>query len=168
MAVYGIAQHYLTDKFFWSPRITRINANQMAEIIHKTESYAIIGACFEVYNEKGCGFLEPVYQECLGIEFEYQRIPAIAKPLLALSYRGRILKQTYQPDYVCFEKIIIELKAVSALIDEHRAQLLNYLHATGFELGLLVNFGHYPGVEYERIAKTQRIQTKTNFSDVSL
>jgi len=80
----------------------------------------------------------------------------------------RILKQTYQPDYVCFEKIIVELKAVSALIDEHRAQLLNYLHATGFELGLLVNFGHYPGVEYERIAKTQRIQTKTNFSDVSL
>jgi GxxExxY protein len=116
----------------------------MPEIIHKKESYAIIGACFEVYNEKGCGFLEPVYQECLGIEFEYQRIPAIAKPSLAISYRSRILKQTYEPDYVCFEKIIVELKAVSALTDEHRAQLLNYLHATGFELGLLVNFGHYP------------------------
>ena len=66
----------------------------MTEIIYKSESYAIIGACFEVYNEKGCGFLEAVYQECLVIEFEYQRIPAIAKPLLALSYRGRILKQT--------------------------------------------------------------------------
>jgi hypothetical protein len=114
----------------------------MAEIIYKKESYAIIGACFEVYNEKGCGFLEPVYQECLGIEFEYQHIPAIAKTLLTLSYRGRILKQTYEPDYVCFGKIILELKAVSALTDEHRAQLLNYLHATGFELGLLVNFGH--------------------------
>src|SRR5438132_12902670 len=99
----------------------------MTEIIHKTESYAIIGACFEVYNEKGCGFLEPVYQECLGFEFEYQRIPAIAKPSLTLSYRGRILKQTYEADYVCFGKIIVELKAVSALIDEHRAQLLNYL-----------------------------------------
>jgi hypothetical protein len=72
----------------------------MTEIIYKKESYAIIGACFEVYNEKGCGFLEPVYQECLGIEFECQRIPAIAKPLLALSYR--------------FEKIIVELKAVAA------------------------------------------------------
>ena len=71
--------------------------------------------------------------------------------MLALSYRGWILKQTYEPDYVCFEKIIVELKAVSALIDEHRAQLLNYLHATGFELGLLVNFGHYPGLEYERL-----------------
>jgi GxxExxY protein len=131
--------------FFRRPRITRVDANQMTEIIYKSERYAIIGACFEVYNEKGCGFLEPVYQECLGIEFEFQRIPAIAKPSLTLSYRGRILTQTYQPDYVCFEKIIVELKAVSALADEHRGQLLNYLHATGFELGLLVNFGHYPG-----------------------
>jgi GxxExxY protein len=104
----------------------------MTEIVYKEESYAIIGACFEVYNEKGCGFLEPVYQECLGIEFEHQRIPAIPKPSLALSYRGRTLKQIYEPDYVCFEKIIVELKAVSALIDEHRAQLLNYLHTTGF------------------------------------
>lgn len=140
----------------------------MAEIVYKAESYAIMGACFEVYNEKGCGFLEPVYQECLGIEFEYQRIPAIAKPSLAVSYRRRILKQTYEPDYVCFGKIIVELKAVSALADQHRAQLLHYLHATGFELGLLVNFGHYPGLEYERIAKTQRIRPKTEFLDVSL
>ena len=140
----------------------------MAEIVYKAESYAIIGACFEVYNEKGCGFLEPVYQECLGIEFEYQGIPAIAKPSLTLSYRGRILKQTYEPDYVCFGKIIVELKAVSALTDQHRAQLLNYLHATGFELCPLVNFGHYPGLEYERIAKTQRIRPKNEFLDVSL
>src|ERR1700756_3299559 len=140
----------------------------MTEIIYKQESYKIIGACFKVYNEKGCGFLEPVYQECLGIEFEYQRIPAVAKPLLSLSYRGRILKQTYEADYVCFEKIIVELKAVSALTDEHRAQLLNYLYATEFELGLLVNFGHYPRLEYERIAKTQRTKARTDFSDVSL
>src|SRR6266480_2615411 len=139
----------------------------MTEIVYKRESYAIMGACFDVYNENGCGFLEPVYQECLGIEFEYQRIPAIAKPSLALSYRGRILKQTYEPDYVCFEKIIVELKTVSVLIDEHRAQLLNYLYATGFELGLLVNFGHCPKLEHERIAKTQRIKTKNDLSDVS-
>ena len=150
----------------FGPRITRIDANKMTEIIHKKESFAIIGTCFEVYNEKGCGFLERVYQECLGIEFEYQRIPAIAKPSLVLSYRGRILKQTYEPNYVRFEKIIVELKAVSALTDEHRAQLLNYLHAIGFELGLLVNFGHYPKLEYERIAKTQRIKPKTDPSDV--
>jgi len=140
----------------------------MTQIIYKKESYAIIGACFEVYNEKGCGFLEPVYQECLAIEFEYQRTPAIPKPSLTLSYRERILTQSYAPDFVCFEKIIVELKAASALTDEHRAQLLNYLHATGFELGLLVNFGHYPKLEYERIAKTQFIKTKTDLSDVSL
>src|SRR5881396_4184446 len=140
----------------------------MSDLIYKEESYAIIGASFEVYNEKGCRFLEPVYQECVGIEFEYQRIPAIPKPSLTLSYRGRILIQTYEPDYVCFGKIIVELKAVSALTDEHRAQLLNYLHATGFELGLLVNFGHYPKLEYERIAKTQRTNTKIDFSSVSL
>src|SRR5207247_9888968 len=109
-------------------------------------------ACLECYNDEGCGFLEPVYQECFGIEFEHQGIPAIAKPLLTLSYRGRILAQTYQPDFVCFERIIVELKAVSALADEHRAQLLNYLNATGFELGLLINFAHYPKLEYDRIA----------------
>jgi len=140
----------------------------MADIIYQKESYAIIGACFAVYNDKGCGFLEPVYQECLSIEFEQQRIPAIAEPLLILSYRARVLLQTYQPDYICFEKIILEIKAVSKLADEHRAQLLNYLYAAGFELGLLVNFGHYPKLEYERIAKTQRVQSKTDLSDVYL
>ena len=139
----------------------------MTEIIYKQESYSIIGACFEVYNDKGCGFLEPVYQECLAIEFEYQRIPAIPKPSLTLSYRGRTLLQTYQPDFVCFEKIIIELKALPRLLDEHRAQLLNYLHATGFELGLLVNFGQYPKLEYERLAKTQPPKTKRDLADVS-
>lgn len=126
-----------------------------------------MGACFEVYNAKGCGFLEPVYHECLVIEFDHQRIPAISKPALTLSYRGRTLLQTYQPDFICFEKIIVELKTASALADEHRAQLLNYLHATGFDLGLLVNFGHYPKLEYERIAKTQPANTKDDFSDVS-
>jgi len=139
----------------------------MTEIIHKKESYAIVGACFEVYNEKGYGFLEPVYHECLGIEFDYQKIPAISKPTLTLSYRDRVLTQGYQPDFICFQKIIVELKTVSALCDEHRAQVLNYLHATGFELGLLVNFGHYPRLEYERIARTQKPKLKTDFSDVS-
>src|SRR6266487_5047986 len=124
MAVHGITQRNVTEskEVFQGPRITRIDANQMAEIIYKEQSYAIVGACFEVYNEKGCGFLEPVYQECLGIEFECQRIPAIAKPSLVLSYRGRVLLQTYQPDYVCLDKIILEIKAVSKLTDEHRAQ----------------------------------------------
>ena len=139
----------------------------MTEIICKEESYAIIGACFEVYNAKGCGFLEPVYHECLAIEFEHQRIPAISKPSLTLSYRGRTLVQTYNPDFICFEKIVLELKTASKLADEHRAQSLNYLNATGFEPGLLVNFGQYPGLEYERIAKTQRIKPKEDFPDGS-
>ena len=137
------------------------------ELIYKQESYVVVGACFEVYNEKGCGFLEPVYHECLAIEFEHQRIPAISKPSLTLSYRGRTLVQTYNPDFICFQKTVLELKTASKLADEHRAQLLNYLNATGFELGLLVNFRHYPGLEYERIAKTQRIKPKEDFPDVS-
>ena len=139
----------------------------MTEIIYKQESYSIMGACFEVYNEKGCGFLESVYHECLAIEFEYQRIPAISKPALTLSYRSHTLVQTYSPDFICYHKIVLELKAVSKLVDEHWAQLLNYLNATGFELGLLVNFGHYPGLEHERIAKTQPPKTKGDSADVS-
>jgi GxxExxY protein len=90
----------------------------MTEIIYKKESYAIVGACFEVCNEKGCGFLEPVYHECLTIEFEYQQIPASSKPALTLSYRGRTLLQTYQPDFVCFEKVVVELKALPHLFDD--------------------------------------------------
>ncbi len=121
------------------------------EIIYKTESYAIMGACFEVYKEKGCGFLEAVYQECLEIEFGIQNIPAVPQPRLELSYKGRSLKQQYVPDFICYRKIVIELKAVSALTDEHRAQVQNQLRATGHKLGLLVNFGHYPQLEYERI-----------------
>jgi GxxExxY protein len=125
-------------------------------LIFKQESYSIVGACFEVYKDKGCGFHEPVYQECLAIEFEYCNIPAIAIPSLSMEYRGRILAQKYIPDFVCYGKIIVELKAVADLTSEHRAQVLNYLKASKFELGLLVNFGHYPKLQYERIAKTRR------------
>src|SRR5687767_2958820 len=119
------------------------------ELVYKEESYAILGACFEVYKEKGCGFLEAVYQECLHLEFELRGIPAVEKSSLKLSYKGRVLVQTYEPDFVCFEKIIVELKAVSELADEHRAQLHNYLRATGHRLGFLVNFGHHPQLQYE-------------------
>lgn len=126
----------------------------MTEIIHKKESYAIMGACFEVYNSKGSGFLEPVYQECLAIEFEHQHIPAIPKTILTPSYRDRTFTQAYQADFVCYQKIVVDLKACANLIDGHRAHSLNYLQATGFELGLLINFGHYPKLEYERIAKS--------------
>jgi GxxExxY protein len=126
------------------------------DLIYKEEAYAIMGACFAVYRDKGCGFLEPVYQECMEIEFDHLRLPAVSHPVLSLAYRGRPLKHSYQPDFVCFGKIVLELKALSQLVDEHRAQVLNYLNATGFQLGLLVNFGHYPGLEWERIANTRR------------
>ena len=120
-------------------------------ILFREESYAIMGACFEVYKRKGCGFTEPMYQECLEIELELQRIPFVAQKSIALEYRGRPLKHRFQPVFVCYEKIVLEIKAVSSLTDEHQAQVLNYLSATGHQLGLLVNFGHHPRVEYERI-----------------
>jgi GxxExxY protein len=123
----------------------------VADIVYAEESYAIIGACFNVYNDKGCGFLEPVYQECVGIEFEHLGIPSDAEVELKLSYRERQLKHTYRADFVCYGKILLELKAVRRLTNEHRAQLLNYLHATGYELGLLVNFGGHPNLEHERL-----------------
>jgi GxxExxY protein len=129
------------------------------DFIYKDECYALVGACFEVYKNKGCGFHEPVYQECLAIELEHCGIAAVAQPGLSLEYRGRILNQKYFPDFLCYEKIIVELKAVTDLIDEHRAQVLNYLKAGAFELGLLVNFGHYPKLQYERIAKTRKIES---------
>jgi len=125
----------------------------VAELIYKDEAFAIIGACFEVYNDKGCGFLEAVYQECPEIELELRAIPFQPQTELQLTYKGRFLKKTYQPDFVCFEKIIVEIKAVSELTDEHRAQVHNYLKATGFRLGLLVNFGHKGKLEYERIVR---------------
>lgn len=125
----------------------------MSDILLKEESYQIMGACFEVYKEKGCGFVEPVYQECLEIEFELQNLPAVAQRQLPLDYKGRRLTQIYIPDFICFDQIILEIKAVTQLCDEHRAQVHNYLKATGYRLGLLVNFGHYPKVEWERIVR---------------
>ena len=121
-------------------------------LLHEVETYRILGACFEVYKEKGCGFLEAVYQECLEIEFEIQEIPFVPQSELALSYKGRPLKQKYRPDFKVFDKVIVEIKACSGLTSEHEAQLHNYLHATGYRVGLLVNFGHYPLVEHSRVA----------------
>jgi len=124
---------------------------ELTGLIYKEESYAIVGACMAVYKDKGCGFLEPVCHECLQIEFEFRGIPFVSKPMQTMHYRGRTLVQTFAPDFLCYDKIILEIKAVSALVDEHRAQSLNYLSATGCELGLLVNFGHYPRLQYERL-----------------
>lgn len=121
------------------------------KIIYKEECFAIQGAVFEVYREMGCGFLEPVYQECLEKEFKARGIPYQAQFELKLTYKGERLVQIYKPDFTCFGKIIVKLKAIKAVGDEHRAQLFNYLKASNFKLGLLVNFGHYPKATIERI-----------------
>lgn len=122
------------------------------KIIYKEESYAIQGAIFDVYREMGCGFLESVYQECLEKELKNRNIPYLAQPEIELIYKGEVLTQKYKPDIICYSKIIIELKAVKEIGPEHEAQILNYLHATNMNLGLLVNFGAYPKVEIKRFA----------------
>jgi GxxExxY protein len=101
----------------------------------------------------GCGFLEDVYQECLAIEFDHQQIPYVEKPKQRLAYRGRTLKQIYRPDFLCFDSVILEIKAVDCPSKKFRAQVLNYLNATGFQLGLLVNFAAFPKLEHERIVR---------------
>lgn len=127
----------------------------MTEILFKEESYKIIGACFEVYNQKGYGFTEPVYQECLQLELALQNIPFVAQSELQLEYKGAQLHQVFKPDFICYGKIIVEIKAVERLINAFRAQTLNYLNATGFELALLINFGQHPKLEYERLARSK-------------
>jgi GxxExxY protein len=124
------------------------------EFLYEQETYAIRGACFEVYKEMGPGFLEAVYHECLQKEFISQNIPFIAQQKLSIAYKGEPLVQTYAPDFICYGKIIIEIKGTREISPEHKAQLLNYLKATGMKLGLLVNFGHYPQIQIERMAKT--------------
>lgn len=123
------------------------------QLFHEGETYAIRGAAFEVYRIKGHGFVEPVYQECFAIELQLRDIEFNERPELILEYKGRPLRSKYIPDFLCFKDIIVELKAVSALADEHRAQVHNYLKATGYKLGLLINFGFYPGAEIERIIR---------------
>ena len=123
----------------------------MADIVLKDESYQIVGACFEVHNEMGAGFLEAVYQECLEYELGLRGVSFCAKRELELRYKERLLEQKYVPDFVCFGQVIVEIKAVRELTDEHRAQVHNYLRATGFKLGLLVNFGSHPKAQIERI-----------------
>jgi GxxExxY protein len=120
-------------------------------LLYAEEVYRIQGAVFEVSRELGSGFLEAVYQECLAMEFAVKEIPFTASPLLTLNYKGRPLQQKYRPDFVCFDRIVIELKAVRDLSQDHRAQLLNYLKATGLRLGLLVNFGCAPKARVERL-----------------
>ncbi len=122
------------------------------DILFKDECYAIQGAVFEVYREMGCGFLESVYQECLERELRNRSIPFSSQQELNLIYKGERLQQMYKTDLVCYDKIILELKAVNEILPEHKAQVINYLKSTGMKLGLLVNFGDYPKASITRLA----------------
>lgn len=125
----------------------------MADLLYKEDSYRIVGACMEVYNEMGNGFLEAVYQECLEYEFADRNIPFVSQAELTLRFKQRTLRSTYIPDFVVDSKIIVEIKGVSDLNDKFRAQMLNYLKATQLRLGLLVNFGQHGRLQYERIVR---------------
>lgn len=120
-------------------------------LVYEKESYAIRGAIFDVYHELGCGFLEAVYQECLEKELMKRGIPFISQPLLSLYYKGEKLNQFYKPDLLCFDCILLELKALSKLSGEHNAQALNYLKASKMKLCMLVNFGSFPKATIERL-----------------
>ena len=120
-------------------------------MIYQSESHAIIGAAIEVHKTLGNGFLEPVYQEALALEFEMQNLPYEKEKQLHIKYKDRYLEKYYMVDFVCYDKIIVECKAVKGLLPEHESQVLNYLYATNIQLGLLINFGQNK-VEIKRVA----------------
>lgn len=120
-------------------------------LLYEKETGKILEACMNVFNELGCGFLEPVYQEALAIEFDYLGIPYKREEKLEIVYRGRKLCKEYYADFICYDSVIVELKAVSTLVKAHKAQVINYLKATKREIGLLVNFGA-ASLKWERIS----------------
>lgn len=122
----------------------------MAELLFKDEVYSIVGAMFEVYKTLGTGYLEPVYQEALAIEFLKREIPLEREMRLSISYKDVKLEKWYAPDFVCFGKIILELKVISKLTSIEVAQILNYLKITKMRLRLLANFGATPQLDWKR------------------
>jgi len=133
-------------------KIIKNNLLSSERLFYKEESYNIIGACMEVHRELGPGFLEAVYHEALIIEFLERNIPFEHEKELTIQYKSKILNKKYYADFVCYDKIIVEIKALSKLISEHQAQVLNYLKATDLKLGLLVNFGEI-SLNYKRLVK---------------
>ena len=120
------------------------------EFPFKEECYQIIGACMAVHSELGCGFLEAVYQEALAIVLDEELIPFQKEKVLDLLFRGQVLNKKYVADFLCFDEVIVELKATDAIHPEHLAQVLNYLKATGKKIGLLINFGT-TRLQYKRV-----------------
>ena len=131
----------------------------MAELIYKQQSYKIIGCCFEVYNELGHGYLEAIYQEALSLELTKQDLPFIQFAEMSVYYKGLKLKKKYYPDFLCYDDIILEIKAIEAFSSADEAQLLNYLKGTKRPLGLLVNFGAEK-LQYKRFANTRTANSR--------
>ena len=127
----------------------------MSKLIFKDEVYAIVGAAMEVYNVLGPGFLEAVYQESLEIELRQRGIPFNAQHPIAVHYKGTLLKSRYVADFLVYGQIVVEIKAIAELTVREQAQLLNYLKAGKFPLGLLINFGHKEKLEWKRMANTR-------------
>ena len=123
----------------------------MTELLLKDEVYRVIGCAFEVYNDLGCGFLEPIYQEAFELELTDQGISYEAQKRLQIFYKGRPLKKDYIADLIVIGQIVIELKAEERLLPRDEAQLINYLKATRLRVGLLVNFGAHPKLEWKRL-----------------
>jgi GxxExxY protein len=122
----------------------------MKTFLFKEETYAIIGACFEVHKHLGNGYLEAVYSEALSIELRAKGFPFEKEKELRIVYKDMLLEKKYIADFVCFSTIIVELKALTALTSQHESQLLNYLKTTGLKVGLLINFGE-PSLNYKRL-----------------
>jgi GxxExxY protein len=128
----------------------------MESLICKDESYAIIGACMKVHSTLGQGFKEFVYGDALELEFIKQGIPFEREPQYQITYEGQVLKHVFQPDFVCFGNIVVEIKAVKDLDDGNREQCINYVHASRAELGLLINF-RAKSLIYERFPNFEMI-----------
>lgn len=126
-------------------------------LLYKNESFKIIGAALEVHKTLGCGFIEVVYQEALAEEFKKRNIPYEREKELTINYKGKTLSKTFRADFICYDTIILELKAVSDFIDDHYAQLYSYLKASNLSLGILINFGK-ANLDYFRLPASQKWQ----------
>ena len=127
----------------------------MTDLLYKDEVYAIVGAAMDVYNDLGPGFLENVYQEAMEIEVDARKIPSKPIQEIHIRYKGRPLKKFYIADLVCYDRIVVEIKAIDKLTLREDCQLLNYLKATGMKVGVLFNFGRYPSLEWKRLVFTK-------------